>query len=67
MTFGVGYQCLRGRDLLISVNQNVPTIASHPETTAAAAKRRIRQQQPDSSVGESNYHGFVSLAATSTR
>jgi len=67
-TFGVGYQYLRGRDLLISVNQNVPTCVASGSNNGCRPSAGYANNNQYSSVGESNYHGLhVSLAQRSTR
>jgi len=67
-TFGVGYQYLRGRDLLISINQNVPTCVASGSNNGCRPNAGYANNNQYSSVGESNYHGLhVSLAQRSTR
>jgi hypothetical protein len=61
-TVGVGYQYLRGRNLLLSVNQNVPTCAPAGTNNGCRPNPNYANNSQYSSVGESNYHGLhVSL------
>ena len=67
-TVGVGYQYLRGRDLLISVNQNVPSCVASGNNNGCRPNSNYANNSQYSSVGESNYHGLhVSLAQRTTR
>ena len=67
-TIGVAYQYLRGRDLLMSVNQNVPTCVASGNNNGCRPNPNYATNSQYSSVGESNYHGLhVSLAQRTTR
>ena len=67
-TFGAGYQYLRGRDLLMSVNQNVPTCVASGNNNGCRPNVGYANNSQYSSVGESNYHGLhVSLSQRTTR
>jgi len=62
-TFGAGYQYLRGRDLLISVNQNVPSCVASGNNNGCRPNPSYANNSQYSSVGASDYHGLhVSLA-----
>ena len=66
-TFGAGYQYLRGRDLLISVNQNVPACVASGSNNGCRPNASYANNSQYSSVGASNYHGLhVSLAQRTT-
>lgn len=45
-TFAVGYEYLRGNNLLMSVNQNVPTCVASGGNNWLPSKPQLRQQQP---------------------
>ena len=61
-TVSVGYLYLRGSNLLMSVNQNVPTCAAAGTNNGCRPNPAYRNNNQYSSVGESNYHGLhVSL------
>ena len=67
-TFGVGYQYLRGRDLLISVNQNVPTCVASGNNNGCRPNSAYANNSQYSAVGESNYHGLhVSLSQRTSK
>ena len=61
-TVSVGYLYLQGSNLLMSVNQNVPTCAAAGTNNGCRPNPAHRNNSQYSSVGESNYHGLhVSL------
>jgi outer membrane receptor protein involved in Fe transport len=57
-TLSVGYQYLRGRRLLMSVNQNVPTCVATGTNNGCRPNPDFGNNTQYSSVGESNYHGL---------
>lgn len=62
-TVSVGYQYLRGLDLLMSVNQNVPSCVAAGTNNGCRPNPSYANNSRYSSVGDSNYHGLhVSLA-----
>jgi hypothetical protein len=68
MTVGVGYQYLRGRDLLLSINQNVPTCVASGTNNGCRPNPNYANNSQYSSAGESNYHGLhVSVMQRPTR
>ena len=61
-TLSVGYQYVRGRHLLMSVNQNVPTCVAAGANNGCRPDADYRNDNQYSSAGDSNYHGLhVSL------
>jgi Carboxypeptidase regulatory-like domain/TonB dependent receptor len=66
-TVSVGYQYLRGENLLMSVNQNVPTCVAAGTNNGCRPNSAYRNNSQYSSVAESTYHGlhvsFVQRAA----
>jgi hypothetical protein len=56
-TVSVGYQYLRGDDLLMSVNQNVPTCVAAGTNNGCRPNSSYRNNSQYSSVAESTYHG----------
>ncbi len=67
-TIGAGYQYLKGRDLLISVNQNVPACVASGNNNGCRPNSAYANNNRYSSVGDSNYHGLhVSLSQRTTR
>ena len=61
-TVSVGYLYLRGSNLLMSVNQNVPTCAAAGTNNGCRPNPAYRNNNQYSSMGESNHHGLhVSL------
>jgi hypothetical protein len=61
-TVSIGYLYLRGSNLLMSVNQNVPTCAAAGTNNGCRPNPAYRNNNQYSPVGESNYHGLhVSL------
>ncbi|HEY1305515.1 MAG TPA: TonB-dependent receptor [Vicinamibacterales bacterium] len=57
-TVSVGYQYLRGYNLLMSVNQNVPTCAAAGTNNGCRPQSSYRNDIQYSSVGDSTYHGL---------
>ena len=58
----VGYQYLRGENLLMSINQNVPTCVASGTNNGCRPNPDYANNSQYSSAGESNYHGLhVSL------
>jgi hypothetical protein len=57
-TVSVGYQYLRGENLLISVNQNVPSCAPSGTNNGCRPNPAYANNNQYSSVGSSNYHGL---------
>jgi hypothetical protein len=54
----VGYQYLRGDNLLMSVNQNVPTCVAQGTNNGCRPNPGYRNNSQYSSVAESTYHGL---------
>lgn len=62
-TIAVGYEYLRGHNLLMSVNQNVPTCVASGNNNGCRPNPGYANNSQYSSVGESEYDGVhVSLA-----
>jgi hypothetical protein len=57
-TFGVGYQYLRGRNLIMSINQNVPACAASGTNNGCRPNPAYANNSQYSSVADSNYHGL---------
>jgi hypothetical protein len=57
-TVSVGYEYLRGRNLLMSVNQNVPTCTASGNNNGCRPNPDYANNSQYSSVGESDYHGL---------
>jgi hypothetical protein len=57
-TLGVGYQYLRGRNLLMSINQNVPSCVAAGTNNGCRPNSAFGNNAQSSSAGESNYHGL---------
>ena len=57
-TMSVGYQYLRGENLLMSVNQNVPTCVAAGTNNGCRPASAYRNNSQYSSVGASTYHGL---------
>ncbi len=57
-TLSVGYQYVGGRNLLMSVNQNVPTCAPSGTNNGCRPNPTYANNSQYSSVGESSYHGL---------
>jgi hypothetical protein len=53
-----GYQYVRGDNLLMSVNQNVPTCVAAGTNNGCRPNGTYRNNNQYSSVGQSNYHGL---------
>ena len=67
-TLGVGYQFLEGRNLLMSVNQNVPTCVAAGTNNGCRPNSSYANNSQYSSAGESTYHGLhVSLSQHTVR
>jgi hypothetical protein len=61
-TVSVGYQYVRGLQLLMSINQNVPTCVAAGTNNGCRPNPTYRNNSQYSSAGDSNYHGLhVSL------
>ena len=58
LTVSVGYQYLRGENLLMSVNQNVPTCVAAGTNNGCRPNSTYRNNSQYSSVAESTYHGL---------
>jgi hypothetical protein len=66
-TVSVGYQYLRGQNLIMSVNQNVPTCVAVGTNNGCRPNTAYRNNSQYSSAGRSNYHGMhVSLVQRPT-
>src|SRR5262249_39177870 len=57
-TVSVGYQYVRGENLLMSVNQNVPTCVAVGTNNGCRPNTAYRNNNQYSSVADSNYHGL---------
>ena len=57
-TVSVGYLYLKGSNLLMSVNQNVPTCAAAGTNNGCRPNPAYRNNNQYSSAGESTYHGL---------
>jgi hypothetical protein len=57
-TIGLGYQYLRGNNLLMSVNQNVPTCVAAGTNNGCRPISTYRNNSQYSSVADSTYHGL---------
>ena len=57
-TVSVGYQYLAGENLLMSVNQNVPTCVAVGTNNGCRPNSTYRNNSQYSSVAESSYHGL---------
>jgi hypothetical protein len=67
-TLGVGYQYSNGNDLLIAVNQNVPSCVASGTNNGCRPNSAYANNNQYSSVGDSTYHGLhVSLSQRTTR
>ena len=58
LTASVAYQYLRGDNLLMSVNQNVPTCVAAGTNNGCRPNSTYRNNNQYSSVAESTYHGL---------
>lgn len=67
-TISVGYQYLRGLNLLMSINQNVATCVAAGTNNGCRPNPAYANNSQYSSAGESNYHGMhVSFLQRPTR
>ncbi len=57
-TVSAGYQYVRGNNLIMLVNQNVPTCAAAGTNNGCRPDPSYANNNQYSSVGESNYHGM---------
>ncbi|NOT27267.1 MAG: TonB-dependent receptor [Acidobacteria bacterium] len=57
-TMSVGYQYLRGLQLLMSINQNVPTCVAAGTNNGCRPNPDFANNSQYSSTGESSYHGM---------
>ena len=57
-TFSVGYQYVRGLNLIMSVNQNVPTCLAVGGNNGCRPNPDYANNSQYSSVADSNYHGL---------
>jgi hypothetical protein len=57
-TMSIGYQYVSGNNLLMSVNQNVPTCVAAATNNGCRPNSTFRNNSQYSSVAESNYHGL---------
>ena len=63
-----GYQYVRGKNLIISVNQNVPTCAAAGTNNGCRPNPTYANNSRYSSMAESNYHGLnISFVQRPTR
>ena len=68
LTASAGYQYLSGSNLLMSVNQNVPTCVAAGTNNGCRPNASYRNNSQYSSVAESTYHGLhLSLVQRPTR
>ena len=58
VTVSAGYQYLRGLNLLMSINQNVPTCVASGTNNGCRPNPDYANNNQYSSVGDSNYHGL---------
>ena len=62
MVVGIGYQYVRGRQLLMSINQNVPSCVAAGSNNGCRPHAEYGNNNRYSSAGSSSYHGMhVSL------
>jgi hypothetical protein len=57
-TYSVGYQYLRGKDLIISINQNVPTCVAAGNNNGCRPNPSYANNSQYTSAASSNYHGL---------
>lgn len=57
-TYSVGYQYVRGLNLIMSVNQNVPTCVAAGSNNGCRPNPAYANNSQYSSVADSNYHGL---------
>jgi hypothetical protein len=58
MTVGLAYQYLRARNLLMSINQNVPACVAAGTNNGCRPNSNYANNAQSSSAGRSNYHGL---------
>jgi TonB dependent receptor len=58
LTLGVAYQYLRGRHLLMSINQNVPACVASGTNNGCRPNPNYANNGQSSAAGRSNYHGL---------
>ncbi|HVQ17145.1 MAG TPA: TonB-dependent receptor [Vicinamibacterales bacterium] len=58
LTASIGYQYLRGDNLVMSVNQNVPTCVAQGTNNGCRPNAAYRNNSQYSSVADSTYHGL---------
>jgi len=67
-TISVGYQYLRGKNLIISINQNVPSCVASGTNNGCRPNPDYANNSQYSSAASSNYHGlFVSFVQRPAR
>jgi TonB dependent receptor-like, beta-barrel len=67
-TVSIGYQYLRGQNLLMSVNQNVPVCVAAGTNNGCRPNAAYRNNSQYSSVADSTYHGlYVSFVQRPTK
>jgi hypothetical protein len=67
-TLAVAYQYLDGRNLLMAINQNVPTCVAAGTNNGCRPNPNFANNSQYSSAGESTYHGLhVSLSQRTTK
>jgi hypothetical protein len=67
-TFGAGYQYLKGENLLMAINQNVPTCVAAATNNGCRPVSSYANNSQYSGAGSSNYHGLhLSLAQRTTK
>ena len=57
-TLSIGYQYFRGRNLLMSINQNVPTCAASGGNNGCRPDTTYMNNSQYRGAGDSNYHGL---------
>jgi len=57
-SYSVGYQYLRGLNLIMSINQNVPTCVASGTNNGCRPNHDYANNAQYSSAGDSNYHGL---------
>jgi Carboxypeptidase regulatory-like domain/TonB dependent receptor len=57
-TVGIGYQYLRGLNLIIQINQNVPSCAASGTNNGCRPNPNFANNNQYSGAAESNYHGL---------
>jgi hypothetical protein len=57
-TIGIGYQYMRGLNLIMSVNQNVPTCVASGTNNGCRPNPSYANNSQYSAVADSNYHGL---------